>query len=103
MPKYIDVENLNLKGIAVFDENLDLLIPLSDVRKAIQMTPAADVEEVKHGYWIPSPDGINPIRCNKCNTPAPFAFLEDEFCETGFYRYPWNYCPNCGAKMKGGE
>ena len=43
MPRYIDVDNLNLKGIAVFDENLDLLIPLSDVRKAILMIPAADV------------------------------------------------------------
>ena len=43
MPRYIDIENLNLKGIAVFDENLDVLIPLSDVRKALQMTPTADV------------------------------------------------------------
>lgn len=55
------------------------------------------------GEWLPSPDGVNPIRCNKCNTPAPFAFLEDEFGDTGIHRYPWNYCPYCGAKMKGGE
>lgn len=52
------------------------------------------------GEWLPSPDGINPIICNKCNTPAPFAFLEDEFGDTGFHRYPWHYCPYCGAKMK---
>ena len=53
------------------------------------------------GDWLLSPDGINPIRCNKCNMPAPFAFLENEFGDTEFCRYPWHYCPNCGARMKG--
>ena len=43
MARYIDVEKVNLKGIAVFDENLDVLIPMSVVRKALQMTPTADV------------------------------------------------------------
>ena len=55
---------------------------------------------VKHGHWEPSPDGVNPILCSECNMPAPFAFLEDEFGDTGFYRYPWNYCPYCGAPMQ---
>ena len=53
------------------------------------------------GEWLPSPDGIKPIRCKNCNTPALFTF-EDEFGITGFYRYPSHFCPNCGAKMKGG-
>lgn len=43
MARYIDVEKVNLKGISVFDENLEVLIPLSAVRKALQMTPTADV------------------------------------------------------------
>ena len=43
MSRYIDIENLDLRGLAVFDENLDVLIPLSDFRKALQMLPAADV------------------------------------------------------------
>lgn len=43
MPKYVDIENLNLRGLAVFDDDLDVLIPLSDLRKALQMLPAADV------------------------------------------------------------
>ena len=43
MPRFINIEDVALKGVAVFDENLDLLIPLSDVRKALLMTPTADV------------------------------------------------------------
>ena len=75
----------------------------SEVDKEVlaKMIYNADFRKQIDGEWLPSPDGINPIRCNKCNMPAPFAFLEDDFGE-GFYRYPWHYCPNCGAKMKGG-
>ena len=44
MPKYVDIEDpIKFRGLAVFDENLDVLIPLSDLRKALQMLPAADV------------------------------------------------------------
>ena len=43
MARYIDVEKVELKGLALFDENLDVLVPLSVVRKALQMTPTADV------------------------------------------------------------
>ena len=43
MERCIKVNDITLKGIGVFDENLDLLIPLSDVRKALQLTPTADV------------------------------------------------------------
>lgn len=43
MPRYIDADNIKLKGIAVLDENLDFLVSLSDVRKSLQMTPTADV------------------------------------------------------------
>ena len=52
MSRYIDVENVKLKGISVFDQNLEILVPLSDVRKSLQMTPTADVQEVKHAKWV---------------------------------------------------
>ena len=51
--------------------------------------PAEDVEPVRHGRWIAS---------------------HDEFCACSICKYPvyvgWNqtnYCPNCGAKMDGGD
>lgn len=43
MSRYIKIEDITLKGVAVFDENLDVLVSLSDVRKALLMTPTADV------------------------------------------------------------
>ena len=63
--------------------------------------PAADVIEVRRGKWLPSRNGINPIRCDKCNMPALYVQEQDGFGGFGFYRCPSNYCPNCGAKMDG--
>ena len=55
MARYIDADNIKLKGISVFDQNLEILIPLSDVRKSLQMTPTVDVVEV--------------VRCKDCAIP----------------------------------
>ena len=85
MARYIDADNIRLKGIPVFDQNMEVLIPLSDVRKALQMTPTADVQEVRHGRWE-NQEGYD--KCSVC---------EDlELVRT-------NFCPNCGATMDGKE
>ena len=72
-----------------------------DAMLAIEDVPTADVVEVKHGYWKPSPDGINPIRCSVCNMPAPFAAGSNEFGDFEVRRYPSKYCHECGAIMDG--
>lgn len=76
MSRYVDIENVKLKGISVFDQNLEILIPLSDVRKSLQMTPTADVVEV--------------VRCKDCKFYSVnghcgvLGFCEpDEFCSRG--------------------
>lgn len=44
MARYVDIENpINVRGITFIDENHDVLISLSDLRKALRMLPAADV------------------------------------------------------------
>ena len=58
----------------------------------IMAIPAADVAPVKHGRW-------------KCNKPCPVCG-GDRF--EGLDADIWAdwappYCPNCGAKMDGGE
>ena len=69
-----------------FDRGLDR------AQRAIFDAPAADVTPVVHGRWIP--------------TKAPF-MNECEDCSVCGYRTVWghryNYCPNCGAKMDGGD
>lgn len=53
--------------------------------------PAADVAPVVHGVWacVNKIDPISGYRCSKCRRIV------------GFDLTP--YCPNCGAKMDGGD
>lgn len=51
----------------------------------IELLPAADVEPVRHGWWV-----VNR-RCSECGSIAPLAYSEPTYWESP-------YCPNCGAK-----
>lgn len=57
------------------------------LKKDINAMPTVDAEPVRHGKWIPWKyhDGF---RCEICKEPV-------------YNKY--KYCPNCGAKMDGGE
>lgn len=92
MPRYFDADKIELKGISVFDQNLEILIPLSDVRKALQMTPTADVQEVRHGRWIANDLGGYKwaYYCSECGWVDGYPFNDRH-----------KYCPHCGAKMDG--
>ena len=52
----------------------------------IDVLPRVGAVEVVHGRWIDTPDEMTKYKCDnpKCGFPS---FV------------PWNYCPNCGAKM----
>lgn len=93
MPRYIDADEL-IKGRVSNDP----------VVIAAGVEPTANVQEVKHAYWIPSPDGIRPIRCSACHQPALWKHEVDAiFGDYGEWRSASRYCPHCGAKMDGGE
>ena len=59
-----------------------------EILAALEATPTADVEEVRHGEWIYSENEFGEAfyRCSICD------------CQT---RYKENYCSECGAKMDG--
>lgn len=61
----------------------------NDLAEDFYSIPAADVAPVVHGQWIEDGSGI--IICPKCNR--------------GYNLVPQftHYCPNCGAKMDGGN
>ena len=64
---------------------------LSIIQMDMLKLPAADVTPVVHGVWV-CVNIIYPIsgyRCSKCRR------------RVGFDLTP--YCPNCGAKMDGGD
>ena len=56
--------------------------------KKVKSAPAADVVEVRHGYWI---SGLDTV-CSVCKIDVDVYGVER-----------FNYCPNCGAKMDGKE
>lgn len=78
------------------------------IRHALTAAPAADVAPVVHGWWIPSESDFDDDdtlfdveewcdwQCSACredicyNDPMPMRLLP-------------KYCPNCGAKMDGGD
>lgn len=65
---------------------------IGDVLDLVEDYPAADVRPVVHGEWIGKPiAGFCTVRCSVCDEP----FLENNGT--------WNFCPNCGADMRGIE
>lgn len=57
--------------------------------------------KVVHGRWEIEGDDDN-LGCSYFCSNCQDSFDEDWFYVTGKYRH-FNYCPNCGAKMDGGD
>ena len=47
-------------------------------------------KKVKHGEWIDYDDAYGSLMCSVCEDDAP-----DDI--------PWDFCPNCGARMENKE
>lgn len=65
------------------------------VKSMVSKAPAPDVAPVVHGRWIKddflSDDVNNAEKCSQCGELI------------GWFGNLPNYCPNCGAKMDGGD
>lgn len=85
MPRYIDAEKLvqyiNDHSTHWLNEWHTL-----GVLAAIEKTPTADVQKVRHGKWIVSGMFDDFLKCSICG-----------FETTVFNAF--NYCPMCGLKM----
>lgn len=63
---------------------------------AINSISTESVAPVKHGKWIKTCNvACNWYECSLCHKPIPFGRYKNEYFS--------NYCPNCGAKMDGGD
>ena len=82
-------------GVCVYDVSESEVI--NDFEKVIDAVPTADVVPIHHGHWTEIDHSKNlgdyHFVCSecKCNTP-----------DRAYVITP-NFCPNCGAKMDGGE
>ncbi len=61
--------------------------------RGIEDIPGADVLEVKHGEWVETDKWRFGAQMDECSVCGVLQILGD-------INSP-NYCPNCGARMKG--
>lgn len=61
---------------------------LTDVPAFLVGLPAAEAERVRYGHWEDAHGDGYFVKCSECGK----AFIDDHD--------PWQYCPNCGAKME---
>lgn len=66
----------------------------------IRKLPAADVAPVVHGEWLRVDDDWNSLTTIQC------PICSEEWCfetDDDVSLLSYKYCPNCGAKMDGGN
>ena len=78
------------------EEAIGVLETMTEIEEGIEMMyalPSIEAKPVVHGEWLPTRDS-NKKECSNCGVIHLIA------------QYPHgqaNYCPNCGAKMDGGD
>ena len=85
------------------DEKVSLGISVKEIgHECVDYVDKADVVEVKHGKWKVNEDDIyicaSEFVCSNCNESFCSSELTDEQMKEML-----KYCPNCGAKMDGGD
>lgn len=91
--KYIDVDKFLSQIEYQYMEHDITRAEYMNLEDRLLQQPAADVVEVKHGKWIPVTNGRGGHECDQCHEYAPSWATGEEHLT--------NFCPNCGAKMRG--
>lgn len=75
-----------------------------DIISSVENAPSIDAVPVRRGKWIPEKD---THKCSKCGfgmfMNMGYYFMDGECIFSGGETFMHKYCPNCGAKMDGGE
>ena len=101
MAEYIDREALfaEFDRLGLGEHSIVEKVFSIGVRTIIAGMPAADVAPAAHGRWEDSIDewfGTDVYTCSKCR--ESYVLVEGTPKQN-----LWHYCPNCGAKMDGGD
>ena len=88
------IEEMRKDLIEIFDEEYEKRRMITPDFTAEKMT-AKGYRKQKEGEWINPDIWLKTMYCSICGAIAPVDCEKEEF-------YKSNFCPNCGAKMKGG-
>lgn len=86
MSRLIDADNLKIPNDAPYK---------ASVKRVVAQQPTVEARPVVHGEWE---EKIMNYFCSQCKT----AFDDDLTWITGEFKLP-NFCPRCGADMRGGK
>lgn len=86
---------------AVYGSDREKFDAWEEIIEAFEAIPAADVQPVRHGRWarLDKRRGSYLFYCSECGGRAYYVHGVRKSEPVCGYRY----CPNCGAKMDGGE
>lgn len=98
MSRYIDADKLYDYLMAQANDAWNMKLPnvtqvLEDIADYVSVLDGADVRENVHGHWVKGEetyDGFMVHRCSECEW-------------FGYDGTGVNFCPNCGADMRGEE
>ena len=103
MAEYIDIEPLRKQmvefktAVKQFAKSSSFLkgyiSGIDAIMEEIDKLPIADVQEVRHGYWIEDIGAEKGCFCSVCGS-GWLITLESDY-------YKSDFCPNCGARMDG--
>lgn len=79
--------------IYTFEDDWKVIEWMDANANALNEQPAIDAAPVVHGRWEDACDGAGAV-CSVCRC---------DFCTIIYPTENFNYCPNCGARMRGGE
>ena len=85
------IEYLGLNEENAKEENIGEIVTLED----FDNQPTVDVKPVRYGKWIKSEIPCEEFVCSECGG-ACWHYDTNRIVSKS------RYCPNCGAKMKGG-
>ena len=98
MAEYVKREYAIDAVLDVYYDTPDIDLSGGKFEAAILKIPVADVAPVRHGRWIESSRlyyGAKQYECSLC--------YSDKFWKKHGITEKYPHCPNCGAKMDGGD
>lgn len=99
MARYVDIEKAITSMQSVLDEHPEdkdtvAYFAFEKIIEMLKNAPTADVVEAKRGAWLfKRPNGS--YYCSCCGKGIKIKYGERT-------AVGWDFCPNCGAQMKGG-